>query len=155
MLHTTLFSATLGEDGRTEPPLGPLYIAAALEGIGWEVDFRDYQIFDGANAFETERMLRCIQGHHQILMISCLVDMLPVVIAAAMKVKSTRPDTYILIGGPGPTAGAAEFLRTFPELDAIVMGEGEETIQEWAAAYASPEGVSKPIPGWCFGIEKG
>ena len=27
----TLCSATLGEDGRREPPLGPLYIAAALE----------------------------------------------------------------------------------------------------------------------------
>ena len=54
MPQTTLFSATLGEDGRTEPPLGPLYIAAALEKIGWEVDFRDYQIFDGANAFEPE-----------------------------------------------------------------------------------------------------
>ena len=34
MPQTTLFSATLGEDGRTEPPLGPLYIAAALENIG-------------------------------------------------------------------------------------------------------------------------
>ncbi len=150
MLQTTLFSATLGEDGRTEPPLGPLYIAAALESIGWEVDFRDYQIFDGANAFETEPMLRCIDGHHQVLMISCLVDMLPVVIAAAMKIKSERPDTYILIGGPGPTAGAAEFLRTYPELDAIVMGEGEETIQEWAAAYASAKGIAEPIPGMVF-----
>ena len=148
MPQTTLFSATLGEDGRTEPPLGPLYIAAALENIGWEVDFRDYQIFDGANAFEPEQLLRCIEGHHQILMISCLVDMLPVVIAAAGMIKAERPDTYILLGGPGPTAGAAEFLRTFSELDAIVMGEGEETIQEWAATYGL--GAWKPIPGMVY-----
>ena len=148
MPQTTLFSATLGEDGRTEPPLGPLYIAAALENVGWEVDFRDYQIFDGANAFEPEQLLRCIEGHHQILMISCLVDMLPVVIAAAGMIKAERPDTYILLGGPGPTAGAAQFLQIFPELDAIVMGEGEETIQEWATAYGS--GACDPIQGMVF-----
>ena len=40
----TLCSATLGEDGKHEPPLGPLYVAAALERLGARVDFRDYQL---------------------------------------------------------------------------------------------------------------
>jgi anaerobic magnesium-protoporphyrin IX monomethyl ester cyclase len=151
MLQTTLLSATLGEDGRTEPPLGPLYIAAALESAGWEVDFRDYQIFEGADAFDPEQLVRFIQGHHNVLMISCLVDMLPVILAAAELIKAARPETYILLGGPGPTAGAAEFLRVFPEIDAIVMGEGEETIQAWAAAYASSDlNARKPIPGMVY-----
>jgi anaerobic magnesium-protoporphyrin IX monomethyl ester cyclase len=149
MPQTTLLSATLGEDGRTEPPLGPLYIAAALESAGWEVDFRDFQIFEGADAFDPQQMLRCIDGHHRVLMISCLVDMLPVILAAAELIKAERPETYILLGGPGPTAGAAEFLRVFPEIDAIVMGEGEETIREWAAAYESLED-RKPIPGMVY-----
>jgi anaerobic magnesium-protoporphyrin IX monomethyl ester cyclase len=150
MLQTTLISATLGEDGRTEPPLGPLYIASALENAGWEVDFRDYQIFEGADAFEPRQLLRCIEAHHRVLMISCLVDMLPVILAAAELIKLERPDTYILLGGPGPTAGASEFLNAFPEIDAIVMGEGEETIQEWAVAYASAELVGKPIAGMVY-----
>ena len=44
MDRVTLCSATLGEDGKTEPPLGPLYIASEFERAGVEVDFRDYQL---------------------------------------------------------------------------------------------------------------
>jgi anaerobic magnesium-protoporphyrin IX monomethyl ester cyclase len=153
MDQTTLFSATLGEDKKIEPPLGPLYIATALENVGWKVDFRDYQLFDGADAFDTGRILRCLAGCHPVLMISCFVDMLPVVIAAAEAIKSERPGTYIILGGPGPTAGARQLLETFPQLDAIVMGEGEETIQQWARAYGRGQGdagLTMPIPGMVY-----
>jgi anaerobic magnesium-protoporphyrin IX monomethyl ester cyclase len=144
MRETTLFSATLGEDKKIEPPLGPLYIASALEGAGWKVDFRDYQLCEGANAFDPGLIVKYLGGHCQVLMISCFVDMLPVVIAAAETIKFDRPDTYILLGGPGPSAGAAELLSNFPAIDAIVVGEGEETISEWARAY---ECGLRPIAG--------
>lgn len=153
MADTTLFSATLGEDRKIEPPLGPLYIASAMEGVGWRVDFRDYQLFDGADAFDADRMARCLEDCHEVLMISCFVDMLPVVIAAAEVIKSRRPEMYILLGGPGPTAGARQFLEMFPQLDAIVMGEGEETIQHWARTYAQgggKAGLTGPIPGMVY-----
>ena len=147
---TTLFSATLGEDNQTEPPLGPLYIASALQRLGWEVDFRDYQLFQGANAFDAECMTQCLAGHGQVLMISCLVDMLPVVIKAAELIKSADPDTYILLGGPGPTAGARQFLEVFPQLDAIVMGEGEDTITEWALSWGDSQKAGQPIAGLVY-----
>src|SRR5262245_53975083 len=38
----TMCSATMGEDGGVEPPIGPLYIAAAFEQMNVEVDFRDF-----------------------------------------------------------------------------------------------------------------
>jgi len=149
--RATLFSATLGEDKKVEPPLGPLYIASALRSVGWDVDFRDYQIFAGANAFDPELMVECLDGHAAVLMISCFVDMLPVVISASAAIKSRRPDTCIVLGGPGPTARAADFVRAFSSIDAIVMGEGEETIKEWAQAYDPLHGLPRqPIAGMVY-----
>jgi anaerobic magnesium-protoporphyrin IX monomethyl ester cyclase len=146
MPRVTLFSATLGEDGKVEPPLGPLYIAAALENIGWDVDFRDYQLHPGCDPYDESRMRQFLEGHEPILLISCFVDMLPVVIAASETIKATRPDTTVILGGPGPTANAAAILRAFPWLDGIVMGEGEETIVEWARTFSECERTDAPPP---------
>jgi hypothetical protein len=37
------------------PPLEPLYIGTALEGVGWAVDFRDFRLDPGASPFDVER----------------------------------------------------------------------------------------------------
>lgn len=136
MKTTTLISSTLGEDSKCEPPLGPLYIASALEQVGWSVDFRDYQLCPGADVYSAEKLYEFLTGHQPILMISCFVDMLPVVLATAEMIKSKNPNTYIVLGGPGPSAGAADIIRRFPTVDAIVRGEGEETITEWASSLS-------------------
>lgn len=146
MPRATLMSATLGEDGKTEPPIGPLYVAAAMENVGWEIDFRDFQLHPYADPYDANRICQFLSGHEPILLISCFVDMLPVVIAACESIKAARPDTTIILGGPGPTANAATILRTFPWLDGIVMAEGEETIKEWACAFQEHERTGVPLP---------
>jgi radical SAM superfamily enzyme YgiQ (UPF0313 family) len=145
MPRATLLSATLGEDGKVEPPIGPLYVAAALEAVGWGVDFRDYQLQLDADPFDADRLFQFLEGHESALLISCFVDMLPVVIAACENIKAKRPDTTIILGGPGPTANAAKILRTFPWLDGIVMGEGEDTITEWALAKQAQNSLNKKM----------
>jgi anaerobic magnesium-protoporphyrin IX monomethyl ester cyclase len=148
MPRATLFSATLGEDGKVEPPLGPLYIAAALENVGWDVDFRDYQLVPNANPYDPNLIYEFLDGHETILLVSCFVDMLPVVIAACELIKASRPDTTIILGGPGPTANAGKFLDVYPWLDGVVMGEGEDTIQEWARSPGTrAASLDTPIPG--------
>jgi radical SAM superfamily enzyme YgiQ (UPF0313 family) len=127
----TLCSATLGEDGMSEPPLGPLYIASALEEVGVEVDFRDFQIEEGAHGFDGEALARFLNGHHEVVAISCFVDMLPAVIDATRRVHRKRPDTVFILGGPGPTAAARRILEEYPWIDGVVKGEGEETIADW------------------------
>ncbi|HPB99804.1 MAG TPA: hypothetical protein PKW66_28040, partial [Polyangiaceae bacterium] len=37
-------------------PLGPLYLAHALEKAGYAVDFRDYQLVDRADKFSIEAL---------------------------------------------------------------------------------------------------
>src|SRR5438309_1769217 len=102
----TLCSATLGEDDLREPPLGPLYIAAALEEIGVEVDFRDFQLDPEANGLSGDRLASYLSGHAPVVAISCFVDMLPAVVDATRQLYEVRPDTLFILGGPGPTAAA-------------------------------------------------
>jgi radical SAM superfamily enzyme YgiQ (UPF0313 family) len=127
----TLCSATLSEDGKTEPPIGPLYIAAALERMDVEVDFRDLQLDPNASCFSGDELARALDDHHDIVAISCFVDMLPAVIAATRRLHKNRPDTIFLLGGPGPTAAAQRILERYHWITAIVRGEGEETVSDW------------------------
>ena len=127
----TLCSATLGEDGRHEPPLGPLYIAAAFEQLGVNVDFRDFQLEKAANGFSGEALARYLSDHSEVVAISCFLDMLPAVVDASRLLKRARPDTTILLGGPGPTASARRILDLYPWINGVVRGEGEETVQDW------------------------
>jgi len=127
----TLCSATLAEDGTREPPLGPLYIASALEELGVEVDFRDLQLDASAHGFSAEPLVRCLRGHAEVVAISCFVDMLPVAVAATAQLHEERPDTLFLLGGPGPTASARRILEQYPWISGVVRGEGEETVQDW------------------------
>ena len=127
----TLCSATLGEDGRHEPPLGPLYIAAALEEVGVDVDFRDFQLVDGAHGFSGEPLADYLSGHTDVVAISCFVDMLPAVVDATRRLHEARPGTLFLLGGPGPTASARRILEEYPWIDGVVRSEGEETVQDW------------------------
>ena len=127
----TLCSATLGEDGKHEPPLGPLYVAAVLERLGARVDFRDYQLAPEADCFSGRRLADFLANHAKIVAVSCFVDMLPVVIDATRMLCEDNPDTTIILGGPGPSASADRILELYPWVDGVVRGEGEETIEEW------------------------
>jgi anaerobic magnesium-protoporphyrin IX monomethyl ester cyclase len=127
----TLCSATLAEDGMREPPLGPLYIAAALEELGVEVDFRDLQLDDAAHGYGAEPLVRCLRDHADVVAISCFVDMLPVAVEATRRLHAARPGARFLLGGPGPTASARRLLEAYPWISGVVRGEGEETVQDW------------------------
>jgi radical SAM superfamily enzyme YgiQ (UPF0313 family) len=135
MQPVTLCSGTLADDDRIEPPLGPLYVAAALEREGLSVELRDYQLCDGADPFDGERLAWFLDGHQQVVLVSCFVDMLPVVLDATRRLKAARPDTVIVLGGPGVAARAPDLAARYGWIDGIVVGEGEETIRDWVRAW--------------------
>jgi hypothetical protein len=153
--EATLFSATLGEDKKVEPPLGPLYIASALRSVGWDVDFRDYQLFGAANAFDPDLIVECLDGHSTVLMISCFVDMLPVVIAASAAIKSRRPTPALFSGDQVPRRAPPISSAAFPPL----------TLSSWAKARRrSKNGRTRTThcavcrdsrsPEWCIAPER-
>jgi radical SAM superfamily enzyme YgiQ (UPF0313 family) len=144
----TLCSATLGDEGQADPPLGPLYIAAALEEVGVDVDFRDFQLKPGAHGRSGEPLAHFLSDHADIVAISCFVDMLPAVIDATRRLQHARPDTRFLLGGPGPTAAARRILEEYPWITGVVRSEGEETVQDWIRLVRGER--SGAIPGMVY-----
>jgi len=144
----TLCSAVRSEELPAEPPLGPLYIAAALEAMDVEVDFRDLQLMADAHGFSGEPLTRFLAGHADIVAISCFVDMLPAVLDATRRLHAARPDTLFLLGGPGPTASARRILEEYPWVTGVVRGEGEEAAQDWIRLLRGE--LAGPVPGMVY-----
>jgi anaerobic magnesium-protoporphyrin IX monomethyl ester cyclase len=148
--RVTVCSATLGEDGKLEPPLGPLYIAGALEEVGVDVDFRDFQLAPCVSCMSGRPLAEFLADHAPIVAVSCFVDMLPAVIEATSVLRARRPDTTVILGGPGPSAAAARILALYPWIDGVVRGEGEQTIQEWIGRHRRTAVGGPPIRGMTY-----
>ena len=73
----------------------------------------------------------------------------------ATDLKKHRPDTAVVLGGPHGTALPEETLLRFPDFDALVLGEGEETFRELlenpagGEAWESVAGLALPRNGAC------
>jgi radical SAM superfamily enzyme YgiQ (UPF0313 family) len=80
--------------------------------------------------------------------ISCFVDMLPAVVDATRRLRAARPETLVLLGGPGPTASARRILEEYPWIDGVVRGEGDETVQDWIRFVRGQH--DGPIPGMAY-----
>jgi radical SAM superfamily enzyme YgiQ (UPF0313 family) len=111
-------------------PVGPLYIAAALEGAGRYVDFREYQLTDYSDPFAVESFYSFVKCSCDVVCVSCYSDFLPVALLALERLKMECPGKTLILGGEGPTGVAEEILHFFPFVDIVVKGEGERTIVE-------------------------
>lgn len=119
------------------PPLGCLCLLAALERAGIRAEFRDYQLFEGT-PHDPDGIVRFIcEDSADIIGIGAMVSMLPSLIVALRKVKAHVPRKRIVLGGPGPASVAESLLRAYPVADAIVLGEGEETLPEVVRALTA------------------
>jgi radical SAM superfamily enzyme YgiQ (UPF0313 family) len=116
------------------PPLGLAYLAAGLEQAGVEVKILDYVVYpyrhDALESVLNEFKPQ-IAGTTAV---SMTVDHARQIIS---DVKAIDPEILTLMGGPHSTFCAQETLETFNELDAVVIGEGEETLVELLRAVES------------------
>ncbi|HQP38876.1 MAG TPA: radical SAM protein [Polyangiaceae bacterium] len=108
-------------------PLGPLYVAAALERAGLEVDFRDYQSCDARELLSEASIGGFLEGAADILFVSCMANLLPFTVLALRRYRAANPDAFIALGGVGPASIERPLLEAFPWIDAIAVGEGERT----------------------------
>ena len=60
--------------------------------------------------------------------------------------KKIRPDVLTVAGGQHFTALAEESMRTYPEIDIIIRGEGEETLSE-TVKFATERGALSDVKG--------
>jgi len=116
------------------PPLGLAYIAAALEREGVEVKILDLVVFP----YSRQLLESVIKNFAPRIVGTTAVTMtFDNAISVIRDVKYINPSITTVMGGPHVTFCAEETMSLFPELDFIVLGEGEETVAELARAVES------------------
>ncbi len=111
------------------PPLGLAYLAAALEEAGVEVRILDFVVFPySKKSLESE--LKDFLPH--MVGVTAVTMSFYNAIGVVKDVKDISPEIFTVMGGPHVTFCAGETMKTYPELDVVALGEGEETIVDLA-----------------------
>jgi len=147
LLRPPLLVPTWSDSGPLTPPIGPAYLAASLRQAGHEariVDglgenpFQISSLFDDkvmAIGLRSEEIVARIEGRPDLIGVSCMFSQdWPEVRRLIQMVRRRFPGVPIVAGGEHITATPEFTLRSTPEVDVCVIGEGEETIVELATA---------------------
>ena len=143
--------------GITVPPLGLAYLAAMLEKEGHEVDIIDAQ----ALKLSISQIKKEIEERQPDLL--GVTSVTPTIYEALELIKITKsvsPYTFTVLGGPHVSFLPIKTLEECPQLDAVCIGEGEETVVDLAKtvecggnlsnvrgiAYRSEGGIVKNPP---------
>ncbi|MBI4294801.1 MAG: B12-binding domain-containing radical SAM protein [Chloroflexi bacterium] len=128
------------------PPLGLLYVAAALDRAGYQVEILDTLLFDGPAREEGDSLLYGmpwdqIQAEIRqrkpdlVGVTSPFSTQIENALAVARIAKTINTHLPTVIGGPHATVQHLQLLNDDPCLDVAVIGEGELTAVEVAQAY--------------------
>jgi radical SAM superfamily enzyme YgiQ (UPF0313 family) len=108
-------------------PLGPLYLARALEDAGFTVDFRDYQFVDSDSPFDMDVFLDFLDDPAPVIGLSCMANLLPFTLLAFRALREAYPDRKLVLGGVGSKSVEEKILTRFPWIDVICRSEGDRT----------------------------
>jgi len=113
------------------PPLGLAYLGAALERAGIQVKILDYVVYPYRED-TLESVMKRFKPH--IAGATAVTMTFDHARQVLKDIKTTNPQVLTVMGGPHVTFCARETLETFPELDVVVLGEGEQTLVDLAGA---------------------
>ncbi len=133
-------------DETPSPPLGLAFIAAVLEEAGLEVKVLDYVVFPYSQTLLADEIKTFRPALIGLTAVTMTFD---TAIEVVKDTKAIDPNITTLMGGPHVTFRAEATLAEHPELDGIVLGEGEETIAELARAIEQNRSWST-IPGLVY-----
>lgn len=109
------------------PPLGVTYVAAAFESAGAEVKIFDYIV----SAYSKEKLEKQLDAFRPDAVGATSVTMNFYEAHQIIRdVKHYNPEIITMMGGPHVSFTAEETLKKYPDIDLIVVGEGEDTIAE-------------------------
>ena len=129
------------------PPLGLAYVAAALERAGVEVEVLDLVV----EAYDKSRLASMLRDFRPHAVGATAVTMsFDSAIGVLRDVKSIDPRLLTVMGGPHISFCAHEMMTRYPELDVAVLGEGDETVVELAAALQKGGGGLERIDGLVY-----
>lgn len=135
-----------GVDRETHVPLGPLYVASALERAGFAVDFRDYQQTTADDPFSARAIGEFLADSAPVVGISVMANLLPFTLLALAEFKSAHPEKTIVLAGVGPKEVERKILERCPWIDLIAVGESEASAPLLLAALRDGGDLTR-VPG--------
>ncbi|MGD2015460.1 MAG: cobalamin-dependent protein, partial [Desulfobacterales bacterium] len=113
------------------PPLGLAYLASALTTAGAEVKILDLVVFP-----YSQSMLKALIENFKpkVAGITAVTMNFDNAVSVLKDIKRIDPQVLTVMGGPHVSFCARETLDAYPQLDIIVIGEGERTIVELVLA---------------------
>lgn len=135
-----------------QAPLGLVYIAAVLREAGHDVNLIDPENQD----MTYEVMASLVQKENpDIVGITSVTSNFGNAIKVAETVKRSG-NSLVVLGGVHATSLPDEILEKHPEIDLVVVGEGEITMRELCSTMDSGEKVDySTIPGLAFRNDSG
>lgn len=130
----------------TSPHMGLACLAAVLQQGGFAVEVLDAQI-EGLDFVKFEQAVRRIEP--DVAGITAFTEQVEEAALAARIIKRINPDIPVIVGGCHPTALPEQTLREFPDFDAAVFGEGEETFLELVKAIFAGKSL-QGVPGVAY-----
>ena len=109
------------------PPLGLAYLASALTAAGAEVKILDLVVFPYSQSM-LKTLIESFQP--QVAGITAVTMTFDNAVNVLKDIKRIDPQILTVMGGPHVSFCARETLKACPQLDIIVIGEGERTIVE-------------------------
>jgi anaerobic magnesium-protoporphyrin IX monomethyl ester cyclase len=130
--------------GKRLPPIGLMYVAAALEKAGFEVRMLDNYLM---NKPTSEVKAYILKVNPQIVGITCGSATYRPCVETSQAIKEALPNCKIVVGG-WHASYLPETLLANPEIDYVVIGEGERAMVQLATCILNGnEQVCATIPG--------
>lgn len=140
------YGKDVGKFGPTNEPMGLAYLAAALEQNGDQVEILDTP----ALQMSTSDISRYVpQRDHDIIGVPMLTPMYHRSVEVIQAIRRLGNSVKIVAGGPHPTILPFKTMVDNPEIDFVVLGEGERTIVDLVNCLKS-NGPLSEIPGLGF-----
>jgi anaerobic magnesium-protoporphyrin IX monomethyl ester cyclase len=114
--------------GKRLPPIGLMYVAAALEKAGFEVQMLDNYLIKKP-AEEVKQL--ALQFNPHMVGITCGSATYQRCIETTKAIKQVLPNCKVVVGG-WHSSYMPDSLLAKPEIDYVVMGEGEKAITQLA-----------------------
>lgn len=125
--------------GLKAPPLNLMYLAAVLEKAGFYVKIIDANLY---NILPREIVNIVKRLKPDIIGLTAATATIKTALQYVSEIKKTLSHVFTIIGGPHTTFLPIETLNMSKDLDAVAIGEGEETLLELAESY------EKGNPNW-------
>ena len=127
-------------EGALYPPSGLLSLAAAVRAAGHVAG-----IVDGQIVGEDRVVAACGEGGYDVFGTTILTPLRASSFALVRKIRAAHPSCLIVAGGAHVSLLPEETLRQVPEIDIVVIGEGEATLVDLLAGTDPAD-----VPGVCF-----